>query len=420
MRTPTDIRSPRRRERTRRRALGAVLAAAVAASVTAALVLAGAAGPAFAEGADGPEVTWGVRTADGTWGEGRENYAYEVDAGETIDDAIIIANHDAVPIELDVYAADAFTTSDGQLDVAARDVRPRELGAWAVPTADRVTVQPGEAVEVPFTIVVPANATPGDHAGGILTSLATPEADNGLTVDRRLGIRIHLRVGGELAPAPAIDDLHVDYAGELNPFATGAATVTYTVRNAGNTRLSAGQHVELTGPFGMLPVAASGVADVPELLPGETWPVEVEVDGIVPAFVLTAAVALDPVSPSETKPAPKAVEQDSSTAAVPWTMLALVLLLAAAIVVWVRLGRRRRAQRKVREDARVQEAVDRALREREAQTGGSDATAGAGVGAAAGAGSEVGGETDAAGESPMPSPQPEPERAPEPEPAAQS
>ncbi|WP_082461829.1 WxL protein peptidoglycan domain-containing protein [Agromyces sp. Leaf222] len=379
---PTDIRHLRRRR--------AVLAGGVAAGLALALAFAGGTAPAFAEGEDGPEVTWGVRTADGAWGDGRENYAYEVDAGETLEDALIIANHDAVPIELDVYAADAFTTADGQLDVAARDVRPRELGAWAVPAADRVTVQPGEAVEVPFTIDVPANATPGDHAGGILTSLATPEVENGLSVDRRLGIRIHLRVGGELAPALAIDDLHVDYAGTLNPFGTGAATVSYTVRNAGNTRLAAAQDVALTGPFGMLPVNASGVADVPELLPGETWPVEVEVEGVVPAFVLTAAVALDPVSPTETKPVPKSVEEAASTAAVPWTLLALVLLLAAAIFVWVRLGRRRRAQRKVREDARVQEAVDRALREREAAT------------------------TPQPEPAPAVEPAPEPERAPEP------
>ncbi|SFR68372.1 protein of unknown function [Agromyces sp. CF514] len=381
----TDIRPPHRR----RVARSVLLAAGLAAALAAALAVAAPAAPASAE--DGPEVTWGVRTADTSWGDGRENYAYAVDAGETVEDALIIANHDVVPIELDVYAADAFTTADGLLDVATRDVRPRELGAWAVPAADRVTVQPGEAVEVPFTITVPANATPGDHAGGILTALADPEVDSGLKVDRRLGIRIHLRVGGELAPALAVDDLHVEYAGTPNPFGTGAATVTYTVRNAGNTRLAAAQDVALTGPFGMLPVAAADVADVPELLPGETWPVEVHVDGVIPAFVLTAAVALDPVSPTESEPAPKSVEESASTAAVPWTLLVLVLLLAAGIVVWVRLARRRRAQRKVREDARVQEAVDRALREREAQAG--------------------------AVAEPAPEPLPEPEPEPEPEPA---
>ncbi|WP_157416669.1 WxL protein peptidoglycan domain-containing protein [Agromyces allii] len=380
----TDIRSPRSRRAARTALLGPALlgpafAAAFVAALTAALVVGASVAPAAAEEADGPEVTWGVRTADTTWGDGRENYAYEVEAGETIDDALVIANHDVVPVELDVYAADAFTTSDGQLDVATRDVRPRELGAWAVPAADRVTVQPGEAVEVPFTITVPDNATPGDHAGGILTALATPEADEGLTVDRRLGIRIHLRVGGELAPGLAVDDLHVDYSGTLNPFGTGAATVSYTVRNAGNTRLAATQGVALTGPFGMLPVSASGVADVPELLPGETWPVEVRVEGVVPAFVLTAGVTLDPASPASSAdaapPTPKTVEETASTAAVPWTLLVLVLLLVAAIVVWARLARRRRAQRKVREDARVQEAVDRALREREAQAGATPAPA---------------------------------------------
>jgi hypothetical protein len=50
-------------------------------------------------------------------------------------------------------------------------------------------------MEIPFTITVPRNATPGDRTGGIVNSLmgADPAA---ITVERRLGSRIH-------APEPA-------------------------------------------------------------------------------------------------------------------------------------------------------------------------------------------------------------------------
>ena len=328
------------------------------------IALGGAAAPALADTVDGPEVTWGVRTGSGEHGEGRENYAYRVEAGQTVRDAIIIANYDAVPLVLDVYAADGFTTTSGQLDVATREVAPRELGKWVVPAVDRVTVQPGEAVEVPFVITVPANAAPGDHAGGILTTLTSPEVENGVTVDRRLGIRIHLRVDGDLAPALAIEDLRVDYAGTINPFGTGDATVSYTVRNAGNVRLSAAQAVSLAGPFGSFPVSATGVDAVPELLPGETWPVSVQVAGVLPLFVLSGVVGLDPQAATDTTPAPLSVEASASTLAIPWTLLALIVIVAGGIVLWVILGRRRRARRKAQEDARVQDAVDRALRER--------------------------------------------------------
>ncbi len=335
---------------TRRATLPALLTAALALSIV------GAASPALAAEDVGPEVTWGVRTASGAHGDGRENYAYEVDPGGSVEDAIIVANHDDAPLTLDIYAADGFTTSSGQLDVATRDVVPREIGAWLVPAVDRVTIAPGEAVEVPFTITVPDRATPGDHAGGILTTLTSPPVEDGVTVDRRLGIRIHLRVTGDVAPALTLDGLRVDYVGTPHPFATGEAMISYTVRNSGNARLSAGQTVTLSGPFGLFPLEAAGLTDVPELLPGESWPVEVHLTGVVPAFVLDGTVTL-------TLP-DGAVTASVSTVAVPWTLLILVVLLTAAIVLWLVTARRRRAARTAREDARVQEAVEQALRER--------------------------------------------------------
>lgn len=337
----------------------ALVSALLAVGMVAAV--AGAASPARAETSQ-PDVTWGVRTGVSEHGEGRDNYAYEVDAGETVRDAIIIANYDDEPLVLDVYAADGLTTSSGQLDVAARDVRPRRVGAWVVPAADRVTVQPGESLEVPFTIAVPGNATPGDHAGGILTTLTSSAAD-GVTVDRRLGIRIHLRVGGDLAPGLTVEGLNVSYAGTLNPFGTGGATVSYTVRNSGNTRLSSNQTVTLAGPFGIFPVDAPTIDAVPELLPGEGWPVSVRVEGALPLFVLTGTVVLEPQTVTASTPTPASVEASASTVAVPWTSLVLLLLLAGGVAVWIVAARRGRANRKKREDARVEEAVARTLRE---------------------------------------------------------
>lgn len=345
--------------RLRTSALATLFVAAFAAS-------AGFAAPAVADTADGPDVTWGVRTASNDHGDARENFVYEADPGQTIDDAIIVSNYDVVPVTLDVYAADGFTTTSGQLDVAARDKPPLEIGAWVVPAADRITVQPGESLLVPFTLTVPSNATPGDHAGGLLTTLTQPPVENGLTVDRRLGIRIHLRVGGALAPSLAIDDLHVDYAGTLNPFGTGMATVTYTVHNTGNVRLSAGQAVSLAGPFGMLGTDAATPDPVPELLPGETWPVTVKVKGVVPAFLLTATATLKPAAPEGADLSVAVVTATASTAAVPWTLCAIVLLLAAGIVLLVLRRRRARVRQKAREEALVQAAVEAALREREA------------------------------------------------------
>ncbi|MFI1091869.1 hypothetical protein [Streptomyces sp. NPDC020917] len=235
------------------------------------------------------------------------------------------------------------------------------------PGRDSVVVQPGRTADVPFTVTVPANATPGDHVGGILTSLKQPDADQGITVDRRLGIKIALRVSGELRPGLAVEDLHTGYRGTANPFGTGDATVSYTIHNTGNATLSARQAVSLSGPFGWLKADAKDVAAPPSLLPGETWKVKVPVHGVAPGFRLSATVTLTPLL-TDASGSTSPLEPVRATAhgwAVPWTLTALIVLVAAAAVGALLLTRRSRARARQREDARVKEAVEATLRARD-------------------------------------------------------
>ncbi|MGA1838788.1 DUF916 domain-containing protein [Herbiconiux sp. 11R-BC] len=360
-----NARAARPRHRT---AFARLTALAMAAAFTVAGLA--AAGPAVA--ADG-DVTWGVRTSSNAEGADRQNYNYSVDPGGQVTDGLIISNHDQAPLELDVYAADGFTTTSGQLDVLTRDTPSVAVGSWVTLGSGHVTVPAGESLEVPFTLTVPADATPGDYAGGVLTSLSQAGSGQGITVDRRLGIRIHLRVGGTLAPALSIENLQVDYAGTLNPFGTGEAAVSYTIRNTGNVRLSAAQAVSLAGPFGLLPIDVTSVEPAPELLPGESWQVAVPVTGVFPAFVLSAKAVLTPqlapelADASGGTPQLTTVEGSASTVDIPWPLLVLLVLVAAIVVAAVLLVRRRRRRAKALEDARVKDAVAKALEERESE-----------------------------------------------------
>lgn len=224
------------------------------------------AGPASA--ADG-DVAWTVRTASNSYGATRSSFSYTVNPGGHLEDAMVVANRGPAPLNLTVYAADGFTTDAGQLDLLTRDKKSVAVGAWVRAGAASVAIQPGKTATVPFTVDVPDNATPGDYVGGILTSLTQPDQAQGINVDRRLGIRITLRVGGELKPSLAVEDLHVDYSGTWNPFGRGDATVTYRIRNTGNAALSSQQKATVAGPFGLLRATADDLPAAPELLPGE-------------------------------------------------------------------------------------------------------------------------------------------------------
>ncbi|MFJ4844777.1 MULTISPECIES: WxL protein peptidoglycan domain-containing protein [unclassified Streptomyces] len=323
-------------------------------------------GPARA--ADG-DVTWTVRTAANGYGDDRSSYSYDVNPGGQVKDAMVVANHSKSTLRLALYAADGYTTETGQLDLLTKDKKSVGIGAWVHADRDSVEIKPGKTAQIPFTVSVPANATPGDHVGGILTSLKQSDDAAGINVDRRLGIRVKLRVSGALKPQLAVEDLHVDYAGTANPFAKGDATVTYTIHNTGNATLSTRQAVSVTGPFGWLSAEAGSIPASPELLPGETWQVKVPVHGVAPAVSLTAKATLSPLltDASGTTTPLKAVQATAHGWAVPWTLLVLVVVVIAALVGWFLLARRARARRKVREDARVQNAVEKALLERTTQ-----------------------------------------------------
>ncbi|MFI6264272.1 WxL protein peptidoglycan domain-containing protein [Micromonospora sp. NPDC051006] len=325
------------------------------------------AGPAVA--ADG-NVAWTVRTASNSYGAARSSYSYNVNPGGMVEDAMVVANRGPAPLNLSVYAADGFTTDAGQLDLLTKDKKSVAIGAWAHPGAGNVVIQPGKTAQVPFKITVPDNATPGDYVGGILTSLTQPDQAQGINVDRRLGIRIKLRVGGELKPSLAIEDLKVKYDGTFNPFSKGDATVTYKIHNIGNAALSGQQAVSVSGPFGSLRAEAGEIGAPPELLPGESWNVTVPVHGAAPAVRLAATATLTPLL-TDASGSTTSLEPVRVTAhgwAIPWTLLLLLVVLAAVVTGAVLLRRRNRVQRKLREDARVREAVDQALRDQEAPT----------------------------------------------------
>lgn len=329
----------------------------------AALAFGTSTGPARAAEGD---VTWTVRTAANDYGEDRSSFGYAVNPGGAAEDALVVANHGTDPLNLAVYAADGFTTEKGQLDLLTEGKKSRSIGSWVRAGRKSVRIAPGKSAEIPFTVKVPDNATPGDYVGGILTSLKQADDTEGIAVDRRLGIRIKLRVSGALRPALAVEDVHVDYRGSANPFARGDATVTYSLHNTGNALLSGTQKVTLNGPFGTLSTDAGTVAAPPELLPGERWKVTVPVHDVTPALRLTATVAVTPLV-TDAAGSTTALDPVRTTAhgwAVPWTLLLLLVLVLGAAAAGFVLVRRARVRRARHEEERVREAVEQALRDK--------------------------------------------------------
>ncbi len=314
------------------------------------------------------EVTWTVRTQSNRLGAARTSYSYTIRPGERLRDGLVITNRGDAPVELGVYAADGFTTESGGFDLRLAGTDSRALGSWVAPREHRVRIAAGDTVTVPFSIAVPENATPGDYAGGIVTSMSAAESDadaatQGVSVDRRLGIRMNLRVDGALKPGLAVEDVRVGWDGGADPFSGGDAEVSYTVRNTGNAILGNRDAVRVSGPFGWFPVDAAEAEAMPQLLPGESWTRHVRVRDVPALILLTATAGVTPTvmdATGSTAMLPT-VEGAGTGWAVPW---ALAVLTAAAILLATLVPRgirRRRAAQRAREDARVEAAVAEAL-----------------------------------------------------------
>ncbi|MCG5454848.1 DUF916 domain-containing protein [Micromonospora sp. PSH03] len=293
--------------------------------------------------------TWGVAPSSAKGPNGRPAFTYKLDPGATVTDYVAVTNHSARPLTLNLYASDAFTTAQGGFDLLAGGQKPTDVGAWVRFAGGTVTIPSTSRLDIPFTLTVPNNATPGDHAGGILASLAATAPDaqgNQVAVDHRVGARIYLRVSGELQPALTVEDLRVRHTGSLNPLAGGRLTATFTVRNTGNVRLTGQPTLAASGPFGLGRHAVDAPA-LPEILPGGELTTTVRMTGVPPLFRLSASAAVTPAAVGDQvlDPPPQSGTARASVWAVPLPQLVLLVLLA--FVGWALVAARRRRARQI-------------------------------------------------------------------------
>lgn len=314
-----------RTERSRaRRWAGAAIAA-----VTAALVAA----PVAAVAADDSPVTWAVTPADENGPDGRRVVDLEVDPGQSVTEHLAVRNLSEREATFALGASDGYYTATGRFTMLPQSEESVDAGTW-VTIEPTVTLAPNETRVVPFTVTVPDNATPGDHAAGVAASVRSSGADASgaqVGVDSRVGYRLSVRVTGELAPALSVGGVHADYVPSWSLFAPGRVEIAYEVSNTGNTAL------EVSDSVGAAPSARGA------LLPGESRRVDVDAVTAWPLGLLFLDLEVMATAPGTTLSATP-VTHDLVVWAVPWLHLlaatGLVLLLVA-VLAGRRRGRRR-------------------------------------------------------------------------------
>lgn len=315
---------------------------ALAAALTPTAATAAAATSASPTAPTGATQTWTIKPATSAGPDTRAHLVLDAAPGATLADTVAVTNYGESPLALRLYASDAFTPADGGFDLLPGARPSTDVGAWVRLATSTVEVAPRETVLVPITITVPADASPGDHAAGIVAALvssATDGAGQQVAVEHRVGTRVYLRVDGPLDPSLEITDLRPRHLGTLDPISPGRVEVDFTVTNRGNLRLSGSPTVTVTGPAG-IELGRVLLPDLPELLPGASIEQHAELDGTWPTLRLWSQVEVRPIDPSG-QVTPETVSRSAALWAVPWGQLLVVVLLAGATAVAIRRRRGR-------------------------------------------------------------------------------
>lgn len=322
-------------------------------------------GDAQGEAASSGTVTWALQPANSDGPDGRVSLRHEVAAGGSVVDAVALTNYSEAPASFELYAGAGTVTGGGDFDIVRPErgattdaswvtVGPLD-GATSVPGGLRLELPASSTVVVPISVRVPANATPGDHPVGVVAELVS--GDDAVRLAARVGVRLHLRVTGDVVPRVAPTQVRAIWEPSWNPFAPGTVRLEYELANEGNVRLGAGADVTVSGPFGLGATTGPG-AQLREVLPGQSLPATAQVE----AWPLVRSTATVTVAPS-------VVGEDDVDAAllpatvtvgvwtVPWSQMALILLLVGGVLLVRRLRRRAAARTQARIDAAVAAAT---------------------------------------------------------------
>ncbi|MET7300816.1 DUF916 domain-containing protein [Embleya sp. NPDC005575] len=273
---------------------------------------------------------------DGTSQNARRYFFLEGAAGTTVPDVVTLHNTSQAPLTMKLFGADAYNTPrDGGFALRTVTDKQKDVGTWiqVAPENQTLTLQPGEKRQVPFNIVIPPNATPGDHPGAIVALNTAIEGTQQkgqikVNIQRQIGARVYLRVQGDALPAMDIQKVEVKRdAGFHEFFGSSKAKITYRVINRGNVILRPKFQLKAEGLFGSELMSKSD--EGAEILPGSTvekvieWKdaprldhVTVKVDGVV---------------------ADQNLKDDASASytAVPWpSLLTLAAILLVAGIGW--------------------------------------------------------------------------------------
>ena len=128
-------------------------------------------------------------------------FIYNLDKGESKQDAVRIKNRTGEDVEIKIYPVDAGTTPDGAFALDNEGDERLGIGGWIEMESYKLVIPNDTEQLIYFTISIPQDAEVGDHMGGIIVENLERQKggrEGALTIITRVGVRVYETVPGEI------------------------------------------------------------------------------------------------------------------------------------------------------------------------------------------------------------------------------
>ncbi len=98
----------------------------------------------------------------------RSYFIYNLQPDGQIQDYVQVKNTGTDRGSVKLYPVDAFTAQTSGAAFRAYDDPRHDVGAWISLSSKPLTLNPGESIDIPFSLNVPEHVRPGQHYGGII------------------------------------------------------------------------------------------------------------------------------------------------------------------------------------------------------------------------------------------------------------
>ncbi len=174
-------------------------------------------------------------------------FIHTIEAGESKRDAIRVINNTDGRKTLEIYAVDSVVASGGALSCAQQGDDKEEVGEWIRLSRSEVALGPASSGDVPFTIEVPDQVSPGEHNGCLVVQEKGQEPERkagGIALTTRTGIRVAITVPGDIERELAFTGYEVIKREDRDGY-----ILRTKLRNSGNVSIDADIKAVTRYPF---------------------------------------------------------------------------------------------------------------------------------------------------------------------------